>query len=132
MIQIYSQKDFILDKLIIYLKKEVNIDYYKYKITDIDNNIVNMLIKKDSKIFKNNIEGQEYLKFNAEELIDKRMFDNTDEIIIIDLNFDENILDLEYLNNSLNYRYLSYSQDIKEKVDLFINYVINKNLKREN
>lgn len=125
---LYQEKNFIIDKLITYLKRELNIDYFKYKIIDIDDNIVNILVKKDSKIYKNNIEGKNRLNFNAEELIDSRMFNNKDEIIITDLNFDENILNLGYLCNSLNYNYLSYSEEMKEKLSIFINYVISKNI----
>ena len=125
---LYQEKDFIITKLITYLKKELDIDYFKYKIIDIEDNIVDILVKKDSKIFKDNIEGREFLKFNAEELIDNRMFDNEDEIIIVDLNFDENLINLGYLCDSLNYNYLSYSDEIKEKLSEFINYVINKNI----
>lgn len=55
-------------------------DYFKYKIIDIDDNIVDIIVRNDSKIFKDNIEGKEYLNFNAEELIDNRMFYNEDEI----------------------------------------------------
>ena len=29
---LYQEKDFIIDKLIIYLKRELDIDYFKYKI----------------------------------------------------------------------------------------------------
>ncbi len=125
---LYQDKDFIIDRLIIYLKRELNIDYFKYKIVDIDNNIADILVKKDSKIFKDHIEGKEYLNFNVEELIDKRMFDNADEIIITDLNFDEKLLNLGYICDSLNYNFLSYSQDVKDKLSTFINYVINKNI----
>lgn len=125
---LYQDKDFILDKLIIYLKKELNTDYYKYKIKDISNNIADILVKSDSKIFKQNIEGKEYLDFNAEELIDNRIFSNEDEIIITDLNFDENLLNLGYICNSLNYNFLSYSDTIKEKLSTFVNYVINKKI----
>ena len=53
-------------------------------------------------------------------------FDNDDEIIIIDINFDEGIINLEYLCDSLNYNYLSYSNDVKEKLSIFISYVIKK------
>ena len=105
---LYQEKNFIIDRLITYLKRELDIDYFKYKIIDIDDNIVDILVKKDSKIFKNNIKGKKILNFNAEELIDSRMFDNEDEIIITDLNFDENTLNLGYLCDSLNYNYLSY------------------------
>lgn len=125
---LYQEKDFIIDKLITYLKRELEIDYYRYKIIDIDNNIVDILLKKDSKIFKDNIDGKEFLNFNAEELIDSRMFDNEDEIIITDLNSDENLLNLGYLCDSLSYNYLSYSKAIKDTLSTFVDYVINKNI----
>ena len=125
---LYQEKDFILDRLIMYLKRELDIDYYKYKVVDIDDNIVDILVKKDSKIFKDNIDRKEYLDFNAEELIDSRMFDYEDEIIITDLNFDENLLNLGYLCDCLNYNFLSYSNAIKDKLSTFIDYVINKNI----
>ena len=124
---VYQEKDFIIDKLIIYLKRELDIDYFKYKIIDIDGNTVDILVKKDSKIFKDNIEGKDFLNFNAEELIDSRMFDNKDEIIITDLSFDEKLLNLGYLCECLNYNYLSYSDEIKGKLSEFVDYVINKN-----
>ena len=125
---LYQEKDFIIDRLIAFLKKELDIDYFKYKIVDIDDNIADILVKKDSNIFKDNIEEKEYLNFNAEELMDSRMFDNEDEIIILDMNFDENLINLEYLCDSLNYNYLSYSAKLKENLSIFINYVINKNI----
>ncbi len=125
---LYQEKDFIIDRLIIYLKRELNIDYFKYKIIDIEGNIADIIVKKNSEIFKNKIEGKEEINFNIEELLDSRMFDNNDEIIIIDLNFDEKILNLSYLCDSLTYNYLSYSEQIKDKLSTFINYVINKNI----
>lgn len=126
---LYQEKDFIIERLITYLKRELDIDYFKYRITDIDNNIADILVKKDSEIFKNSIDGKEFLNFNAEELIDSRMFNNENEIIITDLNFDEKILNLGYICDSLNYNYLSYSDEIKDKLSIFVNYVINKNIK---
>ncbi len=125
---LYQEKDFIIDRLITYLKRELDIDYYKYKIVDIDCNVVDIIVKKDSKIFKENIEGKEFLNFNAEELIDSRMFDNEDEIIITDLNFDENLINLGYLCDSLSYNFLSYSNEIKDKLSTFVNYIISKNI----
>ena len=125
---LYQEKDFIIDRLITYLKRELNIENYKYKIIDIDDNIVDILVKKDSQIFRDNIDGKEFLNFNAEELIDSRIFDNEDEIIITDLNFHENLLNLGYLCDSLSYNYLSYSEAIKDKLATFVNYVINKNI----
>ncbi len=125
---LYQEKNFIIDRLIIYLKRELDIDYYKYKIVDIDSNVVDIIVKKDSKIFNENIEGKEFLNFNAEELIDRRMFDNKDEIIITDLNFDNDLLNLGYLCDSLSYNFLSYSDTIKDKLSTFVNYVINKSI----
>jgi hypothetical protein len=125
---LYQEKDFIIDKLITYLKRELDIDYFKYKIIDIDGNIADIIVKRNSELFRNNIEGKEELKFNAEELIDRRIFDNDDEIIITDFNFDEHLLNLGYLCDSLTYNYLSYSEEIQEKLSTFINYVINKNI----
>ena len=126
MIQQYPEKDFIIDRLIKYLKNELNFDYFRYKVSDIDGNTADIIVKKNSEIFKNNIENQQYIKFNVEELIDKRMFSNDDEIIIIDINFDKGLINLEYLCDSLNYNYLSYSNDIKEKLSIFSSYVIRK------
>lgn len=126
MIQQYPEKDFIIDRLIKYLKNELNLEYFRYKVSDIDGNTADILVKKDSTIFKDKIENQKYIKFNVEELIDKRMFSNDDEIIIIDINFDEGLINLEYLCDSLNYNYLSYSNDIKEKLSIFSSYVIRK------
>ena len=126
---LYQEKKYVIDRLIKYLKNELNIDYYQYQVIDIDNNIADILVKKDSQIFKDNIENKEYLNFNVEELIDKRMFNNKDEIIITDLNFNENLINLGYLCDSLNYDFLSYSNIIKEKLSIFIDYVINKQIK---
>lgn len=125
---LYQEKDFIIDRLITFLKRELDIDYFKFKIVDINDNIVDIIVKKDSKIFRENIEGKEFINFNAEELIDRRMFDNKDEIIITDLSFDEKLLNLGYICDSLNYNFLSYSDAIKDKLSIFIDYVINKNL----
>lgn len=125
---LYQKKDFVIDRLITYLKRELDMDYFKYKIIDIDDNIVDIIVRNDSKIFRDNIEGKEYLNFNAEELIDNRMFNNKDEIIITDLNFDEKLINLGYLCDSLNYNHLSYSEEIKDKLSTFINYVLNRNI----
>ena len=123
---LYQEKDFILDKLIQYLKRELDNDYFQYKIVDIDENVVDLIVKKDSVLFKENIETKNFLNFNAEELIDSRLFNNKDEIIIVDYNFDQNLINLGYLCDSLNYNYLSYSNEIKEKLSSFIEYVINR------
>lgn len=125
---LYQEKDFIIDRLILYLKRELNIEYFKYTIVDVDNNIADILVRKDSEIFKDSIEDKELIEFNAEELLDIRMFDNKNEIIILDLNFDEKLLNLAYICDSLNYNFLSYSDEIKDKLSIFIDYVINKNI----
>lgn len=83
---LYQNKKYITEKLIEYLKKETGINYFRYIVSDINNNVADILVKENSEIFKNNIEGKEFLEFNVEEIIDKRMFNNNDEIIITDLN----------------------------------------------
>lgn len=125
---LYQQKHFILDRLMIYLKQELDISYFSYKIIDIDGNIADILVKEDSTIFEENIREKEFVEFNIENLIDSRMFDNKDEIIIVDLNFDENLINLSYLCMALDYNYLSYSDDIRNTLSTFVNYVINKNI----
>ena len=125
---LYQKKYFIINRLIIYLKNELNIDYFKYKIVDIDGNIADILVSKESEIFKKYIKKKDFLNFNVEELIDRRVFDNKNEIIILDLNFDESLLNLGYMCDTLDYEYLSYSDIIKHKLSIFINYVINKNI----
>lgn len=125
---LYQDENFIIEKLIEYLKRETGNEYFKYSVTDIDGNIAELIIKKNSDIFNENINNKDFLNFNSEELIDKRMFDNKDEIIILDLNVDENLINLGYLCESLDYHFLSYSDTLKSNLATFVNYVINKNL----
>lgn len=122
----YINKQLVINKLIEYLKKELLIDYKNYKIVDKDGNTADLLVRNDSMIFEKEILGKEYIKFNVEELIDKRMFDNKDEIVLVDLNSDEKLTDLDYLQSSLDYYYLSYSDIIKDKLNIFVNYIISK------
>ena len=125
---LYIDKTLFTEKLIIYLKRELNIDYYKYSVIDVDGNVADILVKKDSKIFKEKILDQDYLNFNIEDLIDSRIYKNKDEIIIIDLSFDTKLINLAYLSDSLNYNYLSYSNLVKEILSTFVDYVLNKNI----
>lgn len=122
----YINKQLVINKLIEYLKKELLIDYKNYKIVDKDGNTADILVRNDSMIFEKEILGKEYIKFNVEELIDKRMFENKDEIVLVDFNSDEKITDLDYLQSSLDYCYLSYSDIIKDKLNTFVNYIISK------
>ena len=56
---LYQNKKFITKKLIIYLQRELNINYKEYKIVDIEGNIADILVKDNSKIFKETIEKEE-------------------------------------------------------------------------
>ncbi len=125
---LYQNKKFITKKLIIYLQRELNINYKEYKIVDIEGNIADILVKDNSKIFKETIEKEEVLDFNVEELINNKSFNNQDEILIIDLNSDESQINLGYLCDSLNYHFLSYSNEIKNTLITFVDYVINRNI----
>ena len=68
-------------------------------------------------------------KVNAyeSELIKEMFLNNKDEIIVVDLNSNE-ILDLGYICGSLNYNFLSYSDEIKNKLTIFVDYIINKKI----
>ena len=124
----YKDKKYLIDKLITFLNNELKCEFFSYNVVDLHGNEANLIIKKGSKIFKNEIENREYLKLNVEELIDNRFYDNKDEIIIFDLNSDEEYTDLEYIKESLKYHFLSYSNSIKEILKSFVKYVIEKNV----
>ena len=123
-----NNKKFIIEKISILLNKVFNNQYYYYNVKDMYGNIADILVKENSKIFKENIEKKDFIDLNVEELIDSRMFDNYDEIIIIDLNCEENYLDYQYLSNSLDYYYLSYSKSLSDILKKFVNYIVNKNI----
>ena len=125
---LYHEKDSIINTLIKYLKIDLNKDYFKYKIIDINNNIADILVSQDSEIFKNLIQGNDFFEFNIEDLIDNKIFNNQEEIIIIDLNFEDKKINLGYLCDSLNYKNLSYSERLKNALTYFIDLVINKKI----
>ena len=125
---LYHEKDSIINTLIKYLKIELNKDYFKYKIIDINNNIADILVSQDSEIFKNLIQGNDFFEFNIEDLIDNKIFNNQEEIIITDLNFEDKKINLGYLCDSLNYKNLSYSERLKNALTSFIDRVINKKI----
>lgn len=124
----YQDKDFITHKLIKYLKREMGTEYFQYKVIDIDGNIGDVLVKKESKIFQKSIKEKDFLNFYVEDLINSKMFDNKDEIIVLDFNSEEKLINLGYICDSLNYDCLSYEKDIRDKLSIFVDYVINKNI----
>lgn len=128
---LYQEKKFIVSKLITYMKKRLDTEYFFYRINDIDYNIADIIVKKDSKIFNEIIEGKDLLNFNVEELINSKKFGNKDEIIIIDLNFDKDLINLGYLCDSLNYKFLSYSKQVTDILTTFVDYVLNRNINKK-
>ncbi|MBQ2938433.1 MAG: hypothetical protein IJE05_06130 [Clostridia bacterium] len=128
---LYQEKKFIVSKLITYMKKRLNAEYFFYRIIDVDYNIADIIVKKDSKIFNENIEGKDLLNFSVEELINSKRFENKDEIIIIDLNFDKDLINLSYLCDSLNYKFLSYSKQVTDILTTFVDYVLNRNINKK-
>lgn len=128
---LYQEKEFFINKLITFLKQEMDMEYFPYRVIDMDYNVADILVKKDSNLFKEKIEGKDFIEFNVEELIDSRMFENNDEIIITDLNFDENLINLGYLCESLGYNFLAYSDEVKDKLSVFVDYVINKKINKK-
>lgn len=124
----YWDKSFIIEKLIKYLEKDLGIKYFHYEIVDQDYNFIDLLVKEDSNIYVKEIKDNEFMDYNVENLIDRKYKNNSDEIIIIGINSNDNYLDLQYLCNSLNYKSLSYSQEIKERLKIFTEYVLNKEI----
>ncbi len=126
--KLYWDKSFIVGKLIQYLEKDLGVKYYHYEIIDEDYNFIDLLVKEDSDIFKKEINGNDFLNYNIENLINKKYTNNTDEIIIIGINSENNYLNLQYLCDSLSYKFLSYSDNLKEKLNTFTEYVLSKNM----
>lgn len=124
----FKDKEYILNKLVEYLNDELKSEYFRYKVIDLHGNKADLIVKKDSDIFKENIENEEYINFNIEELVDSRIFDNKDKVIITDINTTDEVIDLEYLKSSLSYTFLSYSENLKFMLSNFVKYVIEKNI----
>ena len=124
-----QNKRFIVDKLTRYLKNELNLEYKFYVIVDQDGNYADILVRRSSNLFERFKAVSDSLEFNVECFLNKKMFNNKDEIIILDVNSDNNNINLEYLCDSLNYKNLSYSDEIVARLSFFLDYVINKQIK---
>ena len=125
---IYQDKLFIIDLLIEHLKDKTNNDYFWYTCVDIDLNVTDILVKENSNLFESHFKKNTQLDFNIERLLDKNLFNNQDEIILLDMNFDDNLLDIGYIAASLSYESLSYSENIKNVLSDFIDYIISNNI----
>ena len=125
---IYQDKIFFIDLLIEYLKTTTNNDYFWYKSIDIDSNVTDILVKENSELFEKHFKENTQLDFNIERLLDKNLFSTQDDIILLDMNFDDNLLDIGYLADSLEYESLSYSDNLKNTLSDFIDYIISNNI----
>ena len=124
-----QNKRFIVDKLTRYLKNELNLEYKFYVIVDQDGNYADILVSRSSNLFERFKAVSDSLEFTVECFLNKKMFNNKDEIIILDVNSDNNNINLEYLCDSLNYKNLSYSDERVARLSFFLDYVINKQIK---
>ena len=111
---LFQDKDFFVNKIQSFLKEQIDLDYNFYTVNDINGNRAHLLVRQASKIFEKYIDGKEIIEFDIEELIDSRMFDNTNEIIILDLNFDDNLINL--------------SDSFKKRLEAFIDYILSRNI----
>lgn len=125
---IYQDKIFFIDLLIEHLKTTTNNDYFWYKSIDIDSNVTDILVKENSELFEKHFKENTQLDFNIERLLDKNLFSTQDDIILLDMNFDDNLLDIGYLADSLEYESLSYSDNLKNTLSDFIDYIISNNI----
>lgn len=120
----YQKKEPLVNALIRYLKNSLSIDYEHIVMQDIDGNIADVLVRSNSELFNTQLKSKDILEYNIENLIDKRMFNSLNDIIIIDLSVDPKYLNIGYLCDSLEYKYLTYSRELKEKLELFVEYVL--------
>lgn len=125
---LYIDKKYIVKKLIEYLRIVLNEQFSFYRIIDYDYNVADILVKKNSNIFKSKIKDFEFVSFYVEDLINNKKFNNKDEIIILDISYDENLLNLKYLCDSLEYKNLSYSEDITNILNTFVGYILRKKI----
>ncbi|MEG1363035.1 MAG: hypothetical protein RSC92_01125 [Clostridia bacterium] len=123
-----EDKLYFVNTIINALKLQLNLKFFFYKVQDIDGNIVDILVKENSDIYIKYILNKEILNINAEMLLDNRMFTNTDQIILLDLNSNEKYINMEYLCNSLNYSNLSYSKNLQEILVYQIDNILTKKI----
>ena len=121
---LYQDKDYFITKIESYLKEEIGCEYKYYKVKDFNGNNAHILVKQGSKIFSRYIEDVEVLNFDIEELIDSIKFDNSNEIVILDMNFDDNHINIGYICLTLDYYFSSYSDGFKKILGAFMDYVI--------
>lgn len=123
-----DKKEYVVNAIISRINMKMGLNFFYYKIQDIDGNIVDILVNEDSIIYKEYIEKKDILNFNAELLLDNRMFNNEEQIILLDINSTDEYINLEYLCNSLNYKNLSYSKRIIELLDDEIDDILSKKI----
>lgn len=120
----YQKKEPLVNALIRYLKNSLSFDYEHVIVEDADGNIADVLVRINNEFFNTQLKSKDMLEYNVENLIDKRMFNNLNDIIIIDLAGEPEYLNVGYLCDSLEYKYLTYSRELKEKLELFVEYVL--------
>ncbi len=121
-------KEKIVNLLINYLNENMNCKYLYSLIEDINGNSADTIVLKDSKLFDDEIEGHDLLKYDVELLIDRRYTKNNGEIIILELNAGANEINLEYLVESIRAEYISYSRELINYLEIFVEFLINKKL----
>ena len=121
-------KEKLVNLLINYLNENMNCKYLYSLIEDINGNSADTIVLKDSKLFDDEIEGHDLLKYDVELLIDRRYTKNNGEIIILELNAGANEINLEYLVESIRAEYISYSRELINYLEIFVEFLINKKL----
>ncbi len=121
-------KNQVIDMLTNFLDESFNCKYLYSLIEDDKGKSADAMVLSNSKLFVDKLEGQDILDYDIERLIDKRYSDNTGEIILLDLNGFSPTINIEYLHDSLQSSYNSYSIPLKNHLEVFVNFLINKRL----
>ena len=124
----FQKKDLMIQALIQYLREQRSDEYEHFVVQDADGNVADILALKGSQLFQTEVSTKDYLEYNIENIIDKRMFDNEKDIIILDITGAGEYLNLGYLCESLDYPYVTYSKELKETLERFVEYVLEKEM----
>ena len=124
-------KSFVIGMLTDYLDERFNCKYLYSLIEDINGKSADAMVLSNSKLFVDNVEGQYPLNYDIEHLIDKRYTDNKGEVILLDSNGFSPTINIEYLANTVNSSYSPYSAELKNYLDVFVNFLINKRLENK-
>ena len=118
----------VVNLLIEFLNENFHCKYLYSIIDDINGNSADTIVIENSKLFSNELEGNDLLHYDVEQLIDNRYTDNNGEIIILDLNGTVKSINLAYLIETTKSKHISYSKEVQKYLEMFLSFLIKKKL----